>query len=345
MKSVNNILIINLMYIGDLLFTTPLLHALRVAFPSAHIAMLADEKNSGVITYNPNLSELITIDKKGYHNKLPNYLRLIADIRKRNFDLVINLHANERSSAIAAFSGAQKIVGFSAKGFSLFFDSLVKERRDIHQADAYLGVLQAVGVDKIDRHGLEMWVDEATEVVASEIWEKAFPNSQVAMPQVIGLNTGGSWPTKRWTKQGFAELADQLLTQNYGVAFFGGPMDVDDVTQILSLMKCGQHEKLAVFTGKTSLLEMAALVKKCTALITGDSGPMHIAVSRQVLVVGIFGPSDAARYAPYQQESNVIKLGCDCQPCGKHHCEIGHLCMGKITVNMILTKLQALKIN
>jgi len=116
-----NILVINLMYIGDLLFMTPLLRTLRTSFPDSHIAMLADEKNTGVIKYNPHLSEIIGIDKKGYHNKLPNYLRLIADIRKRKFDLVINLHANERASAIAAFSGAKKIVGFSAKGLGIIF--------------------------------------------------------------------------------------------------------------------------------------------------------------------------------------------------------------------------------
>lgn len=356
MESINRILVINLMYIGDLLFATPLLRVLRTSFPNAHIAMLADEKNTGVIKYNKHISELIAIDKKGHHNKLPNYLRLIADIRKHKFDLVINLHANERASAIVAFSGAGKIVGFSAKGFGIFFDCLVKERTDIHQADAYLEVLKAMDINISSNQGLEMWVDDATEERATEIWERVFPichcgknqaispSCQSSATQVIGLNTGGSWPTKRWTKRGFAELADQLLEKGYGIAFFGGPMDVSDVEEIVSRMKNGQHKKLAIFTGKTSLLEMAALVKKCTVLITGDSGPMHIAVSREVPVVAIFGPSDPKRYAPYTQENNVIKFECDCQPCGKHSCDIGHICMEKITVEMILKKLSELQI-
>lgn len=349
-----NILIINLMYIGDLLFTTPLLRTLRTNFPTAHITMLADEKNTPVIKYNKNISELIAIDKKGYHNKLSNYIGLIADMRRREFDLVINLHSNERASAIAAFSGGGKIIGFSAKGLGIFFDCLLKERTDIHQVDAYLEVLKTIPINTIDNQGLEMWVDEATERRADEIWSKAFPgrqcqyehasaSHQAVAPKVIGINTGGSWLTKRWTKRGFAELADKLLEMGYGVAFFGGPMDTADVQEVISLMKYRQHEQLGIFTGRTTLLEMAALVKKCEALVTGDSGPMHIAVSQQVPIVAIFGPSDVNRYAPYQQEGNAIRLGCTCQPCGKHKCDIGHVCMEEITVEMVLAKLRDLQ--
>ena len=329
----NKILIINLMYIGDLLFTTPLLRSIRTQFPTAHIAMLADKKNTAVIQHNKNLSEIIAIDKKGYHNKLSNYLGLIRDIRHSKFDLVINLHPNERASAIAAFSGGKKIIGFSAKGFGLFFDKLIKERKDIHQADAYLEVLHRMGIKTDNHQGLEMWVDDATQQRADDMWDQTFTK------KVIGLNTGGSWPTKRWTKKGFAELADALLDKGYGVAFFGGPMDTGDVEEVLALMKYKDREELGFFTGKTTLLEMAALVKKCTALVTGDSGPMHIAVSQKVPIIAIFGPSDANRYAPYGQEESVIRIGCPCQPCGQHSCEIGHICMEQVTVEMVLKKL------
>ena len=345
-----NILIINLMYIGDLLFTTPLLRTLRTHFPEANIAMLADEKNVDVVRYNEHLSELIAIDKKGYHNKLPNYIRLVADIRKRKFDLVINLHSNERASVIGAFSGAKKIVGYSSKGLGVFFDCLVQERTDIHQVDAYLDVLKSIGIDHFDNQGIEMWVDDVAQRRADEIWIKTFSachceqgeaisSPQTGIPKVIGINTGGSWLTKRWTKTGFSQLADRLLEQGDGIAFFGGPMDRADVEEIVSLMKHKSHAKLAIFTGKTTLLEMAALVKKCTALVTGDSGPMHIAVAVKVPVVAIFGPSDSRRYAPYRQESHVIKCGCECQPCGKHSCDVGHICMEQITVEMVLAKL------
>lgn len=320
-----SILVINLMYIGDLLFTTPLLHVLRRYFSEAHIVMLADEKNAWVIKHNPNISELIGIDKKGYHNKLPNYIRLIRSIRQRKFDLVINLHPNERASAIAAFSGAKEIVGFSARGFGLTFTKLVKELSDIHQADAYLEVLRTVGINDFSNNGLEIWTDNLSQRKADELWTGTFNKFKV-----IGINTGGSWPTKRWTKRGFSELADNLLNDGYGVAFFGGPMDKADVNEIVSNMIQSEHPALKIFTGETTLLEMAALVKKCAALVSGDSGPMHIAVAQKVPVISIFGPSNPIRYHPYGQQNAVLQSNQGCRGCGEHNCS-HHSCMTDIT--------------
>lgn len=317
------------MYIGDLLFTTPLLHVLKRCFTEAHITMLADEKNAWVIKHNPNISELVGIDKKGYHNKILNYINLIRKIRQRKFDLVINLHSNERASAIAAFSGAKEIVGFAARGFGLMFTKQVKERTDIHQAEAYLEVLKAFGVTDLRNNGLEIWTDKLSQKNAGDLWPDEFNQTKV-----IGLNTGGSWPTKRWTKQGFADLVDRLLADGYGVAFFGGPMDKEDVTDIMLKMKKGSHPLLKLFTGETSLLEMASLVKKCAALVSGDSGPMHIAVAQKVPVISIFGPSNPVRYHPYGQQDAVIRSSQQCLGCGEHTCE-HHSCMKDITAKQV----------
>jgi predicted lipopolysaccharide heptosyltransferase III len=331
------ILVINLMYIGDLLFSTPLLRSLRQQYPQAQISLLVDEKYADVVRLNPNLSELISIDKKGYHAKLGNFQRLIGQLRQQQFDLVINLHRNERSSALAAFSGGKTIVGFSKPGFSLFFNKVIAERKDIHQVQAYLEVLRAIDIPLTDC-GLELWVDELSAAAADAFWQQAFPQ-QVSHYPVIGLNTGGSWPTKRWTAEGFATLADNLLAKGYGVAFFGGPMDQADVDVILKKMEQAASPKLVVFTSKTTLLEMAALVKHCAAFVTGDSGPMHIAVSQKVPVIALFGPSDPVRYAPYRQPEAVIIAARDCLACGQHDCA-GHECMSDISPALVLQRVE-----
>lgn len=331
------ILVINLMYIGDLLFATPLFRSLKQHDPTAHISLLVDTKYADAVRFNSNISELICIDKKGYHAKLSNFSRLIGELRKKKFDLVINLHRNERSSALAGFSGGKHIVGFSKPGFGMFFDKVIAERKDIHQVQAYLEVLKVLDIP-IDDYGLEMDIDERSVIMADDLWKQAFPQQEVNYP-VIGLNTGGSWPTKRWTKAGFAELADNLLARGYGVCFFGGPMDEVDVDVILSKMKNADSPQLAVFTGKTTLLEMAALVKKCDAFVTGDSGPMHIAVSQKVPVISLFGPSDPVRYAPYRQREAVIIAARDCLACGQHDC-VGHECMAEISPDLVLRKVE-----
>lgn len=315
------ILVINLMYLGDLLFMTPLLRTLRSNYPAAKIDLLVDQNNQSVVLYNPYISELIAIDKKGYHNKLPNYLRLLFSIRKECYDLVINLHPNERASAIAAFCGAKQIVGLSAKGFGRFFSELVHKRRDIHQVDAYLEIGKILGL-RMDNHGLEMQVDRISKQNAEKLWAEA----GLWNTKVIGLNTGGSWPTKRWTTDGFAKLAEMLQQDGYQVVFFGGPMDKSMVDEIVGRMK----KKPVIFTGRVNLLELAALIKKCTVFVSGDSGPMHIATSQGVPVVAIFGPSDPVRYAPYHISHCIIKADVECLACGEHKCE-HHSCMKNVT--------------
>lgn len=344
------ILVINMLHIGDLLLATPALRTLRANFPDAHIALLADAKIDALVRYNQNIDELISVDKKGYHNKLGNYLKLILDIRKRHFDLVINLHPNERASALAAYSGGKKIVGYSSPGFGIFFDHVLnsqnfdrrlKNRPDIpHQVQEHLQLLaKTLDIKHFEDQGLEMWLDEATIEKAESTWFSAFGNQYF---KVIGFNTGASWPTKRWTPAGFAAVADDLLARGFGVAFFGGPMDVENVAQIRSLMKRGDHPRIAVFTGRTDLLQLAALLGKCSAFLTNDSGPMHVAVTQKTPTVAIFGSSNEVGYKPYDATSVVLTTPTvTCRPCGQHHCD-HHSCMVDITPATVSRQVLAL---
>ena len=169
----SKILVINMSQLGDLMLTTPVLRTLRTNYPNAHLALLADKRAADLVQYNKHINECILIDKKDADDRLVNFLKFIFRIREKNFDLVINLHRNERASAIAAFSGASKIVGYSKPGFSIFFDKVMPNpsiARHIkkgfktqyvpgsqHQVKSHFDVLrEAVGITNIDDGGLEM---------------------------------------------------------------------------------------------------------------------------------------------------------------------------------------------
>ena len=324
------------MHIGDLLLVTPVLRTLRTNFPTAHIALLADAKLADLVRLNRNIDELIIIDKKGYHDKLTNYLKFIGEIRQEQFDLVINLHKNERASFIAALSGAKKVVGYATFGPGLLFDQTIENRkRSKHQVHAHFDVLkETLGITSIDDRGIEMWLDEEAEATALAIWSQAFSETR----PVIGLNIGASWPTKRWPKEYFAELADQLVDRGFAIAYFGGPMDVDIVDQAISLMKHKDHPQVVKLTGTVTLLELAALLKKCAVFVTNDSGPMHIATAMRVPVVSMFGASPVQGFWPYNDISVVLKTPLPCHPCYKHSCKLGGLeCMYAIPVDEVLT--------
>ncbi len=333
-----NILVINLMHIGDLMLVTPVLHALRKSYPDARLSLLADKKLADLVQYNQNIDECLLIDKKGEDNHPLAFAKFILGIRRKNFDLVINLHRNERASAIAAFSGAQRIVGYSKPGFSLFFDRVLPNKKAIkHQIHSHFDVLrEAAGVKHIEDNGLELWLPPAAEKSADQIWRTSFE----AGKKVVALNIGASWKTKRWCDNYFAETADALLDEGYGIAFFGGPMDTQLVEDCIAQMRHKDSEEVQIFTGKVSLAELAALLKKCVLFITTDSGPMHVGVAMNVPIITMFGASPVPGFYPYDAKDVLLKTPEKCHPCGIHECphqgEGNMACMKHIPVSAVL---------
>ena len=144
-RDYKNILVINLMHIGDLMLVTPVLRTLRTNYPQARISLLADKKLADLVQYNRHIDECLLIDKKGRDDSLPSFIKYIWGIRKKKFDLVINLHRNERASAIAAFSGADRIVGYAKPGFALLFDQVLPNLKAVkHQIHSHFDVLEQV---------------------------------------------------------------------------------------------------------------------------------------------------------------------------------------------------------
>ena len=144
------ILVINLMHIGDLLLVTPILRTLRTNFPASYIALLADKKLADLVQYNQNIDECLLIDKKGADDTVQNFVKFIKKLRTKRFDLVINLHRNERASALAAFSGAKKIVGYAKPGFSVMFTKVCPNLKAVeHQIQSHFDVLsKALGISR-----------------------------------------------------------------------------------------------------------------------------------------------------------------------------------------------------
>ena len=333
-----NILVINLMHIGDLMLVTPVLRTLRANYPQARISLLADKKLADLVQYNKHIDECLLIDKKGKDDHFGSFFHFIMKLRKKHYDLVINLHRNERASALAAFSGAKKIVGYSKPGFSLFFDKVMPNLKAVkHQIHSHFDVLrEAVGVTKIDDGGLEMWLPEAAEQSAAHIWQQNFQPGE----RVVALNIGASWKTKRWCDDYFAETADRLIDKGYAIAFFGGPMDLELVRAAIARMRHAGSDKVRVFTGKVSLAELGAMLKKCVLFITTDSGPMHVGVAQNVPIVTMFGSSPVPGFYPYDAKDVLIKTPEKCHPCGIHECprkgEDNMACMKHIPVDAVM---------
>ena len=313
-----NILVIHLMHLGDLMLGTPVLAALRQQYPAARITLLADKKLADVVAANEHLDECLLIDKKGADGGIRGILRCAMRLRKRHYDLVINLHRNERASALAAFSGAKRIVGYAKPGFSLFFDKVLPNKKAVmHQIHSHFEVLtKAAGVEKIDDGGLEMVLPPGAEEEAARLFRAHF----FPEDRVIAFNIGASWETKRWLDSYFAACADAFIRRGYKIAFFGGPMDTALVDSCIAQMEEKESGAVVVFTGTVSLGVLAALLRRCVLFLTTDSGPMHVGVAMGVPIVTMFGASPVPGFYPYDAKDVLIKTPEPCHPCGIHHC-------------------------
>lgn len=341
------ILVINLMPLGDLLLTTPFLRALRNIYPSSRISLLADARWGDIVRLNPCIDELIALDKKRDHDTVFKQLKFIRYIRSQHFDLVLNLHYNERSSLIAVSSGAGLRVGYANRYFAPFMD-FYQENRCLrkHIVESHYDVLREkllIDNERISDNGLELVIGVKEAAIAGLKWRTIWNNHPP--DKVIGLNIGASWPTKRWPVEYFAELAGKLAAKGYALAFFGSAPERELVERCVGLISRDQScsPKIAVFTGELSLMELASCLRNCAALVTNDSGPLHIAVSQAVPTLSFYGPSPVPGFAPYNNYSVVLKSALACHPCREWVCPLGTLqCMYNLTPEIALRELDEL---
>lgn len=329
------ILVTDTMHIGDILFATPFLRALRRAYPDADITIMVKEECADVMRYNPHINQLMLINKDMHHSNFLNIFRMCRSLRRNNYDMVINLHAVDWISIIALFATKKFRTGFSAPLFRKFFTLPVMPDYEIHSVKNYLNIMIALGkAEYIDNDGLEMHTNLETDNNINEIWKSLnIPPEK----KVIGLNPGGTWTTKQWSATGFARLIEIIDHEGMVPVLFGGKADTDIADDILRQTDI----KPIILTGRLSLLELASALRHCSVLVTNDSGPMHIAVSQGVPVAAIFGPSDSRRYAPYGDKNIIIKADYECIPCNKRECPTTH-CMTSITPEKIFAAVQLL---
>ncbi|MDR2006940.1 MAG: glycosyltransferase family 9 protein [Acidaminococcales bacterium] len=312
-----NIIVTFLMQMGDLALTTPFLHALRRAAPQAKISYLIDEKWLDIMSENPDLDEVLTVDRKGRDRGLPALWRRAAGLRRRPFDLLINLNPSERCSFLAAFSGAKYKAGAVHRLFSPFFDRPLRLDRSLHAADMYLDVLRRLGCPAADGAGLKIIPPPAGEERAAAF----FAASGIADgDKLAGFNVGSASAAKRWLPERFAIVADHLADKGFKIVFFGSAAELPIVEEAAARMKA----RPIVATGRLTVGALAAAIRRMNIFITNDSGPMHLAVSQKVPLLAFYGPSKPELYGPYKAEGAIVlraePICPGCRDRMKHQC-------------------------
>ena len=308
------ILVTFLMHLGDLTLTTPFIHALRKAAPDSHITMLVDEKLKDVVLFNPYLDEVITIDKKGRDNSILALIACARQLSKHNFDVLINLHPNERCSFIDALTKVKLRTGTTHSIFKWRWDVFTPLDRTMHAADMYLDVLKQLGVKDLTNNGLEIFPGERHIEEANTFWQE---HSVTPEDKLIGFNIGSAVVTKRWAPERFAAVADHFANNGYKVVYFGGAMDEEMVQDAVSHMQTTP----VIATGAFGIGGLAAAM-----------------ISQKVPIVAMYGPSNPKLYGPYTKDAIIVTAEPPCTGCAggmKHQCS-DMQCMTRLTVAQVI---------
>ena len=337
-----NILLIRLREIGDVVFTTPAVRAVRHRFPAARITYVVEPAALPVVARNPHIDEVIVAPRATGWSGLMAEAALIQRLRSASYDIAIDFHGGPRASLLTWLSGARTRIGYTIAGRGWMYTRRVERPRELrarHSVENQWDLLEPLDIPRPDRTAcpVEMLVDpEAAAAVADRLARVGVgPDDRVIVVHVSAGN-----PFRRWPIASFAAVAAELADSDprHRVVVTSGPSEREAADLVIADAHAalGPERGRRVLTcGEFSLAELRALVDRAALFVGGDSGPLHIAATSHVPIVALYGPTLPARSAPWRsavwRAEAVETHGLPCRPCDQRKCEPGDFrCLGWI---------------
>lgn len=341
------ILLVRLRLIGDVVFTTPAVRALRRAYPDATMTYLVETDAAPVVRGNPHLDEVLAVSRRTGLARLADDLRLGRALRRRRFDLVVDFHGGPRSAWLTWLSGARRRLGYTIAGRTWMYTEAVARPRALrprHSVQNQWDLLAPLGIAPPEpaRDAVEMPEHlEARDRVNDRLRRADVTPSQV----LIVLHVSAGNPFRRWPAAAFAELTARLVAADAArrVVLTAGPSEAGAAEAIARSAQDRlppQRRPHVLRCGEFDLAELRSLVARAALFIGGDSGPLHIAGTSQTPVVGLYGPTLPVRSAPWR-DPRLVTLSVepgplDCRPCDQRVCAPGDFrCLAGISATAV----------
>jgi lipopolysaccharide heptosyltransferase II len=327
------ILIIKMTAVGDIVLSTAAFRAIRYKFPNARIYCLTSPQTSGIVESCPHINEVIIFDP--LLKNLKAVWTLSQKLRRYHFDKVVDLQNNKVSHLLSFLTMPKESYGYNNGKFGFLLSKRIKNNiRNIPPVEHQFRILKMLGIDYDPHVKLELFPSLKDDAYIQELLDSEWlSDGQI----FVGLNISASaqWPSKNWPLEHMAKLCDILGHKNIRVILTG---ENKDKTLSRKLM-ANARAKPASFVGKTSILQLAALIRRCKVYISPDSAPLHVAAGMQVPIIAFFGPTDAKRHMPPADKSLVLHKEMKCSPCYSGICKIKtHACMIEISPEEVARK-------
>ena len=341
------ILLVRLRLIGDVVFTTPMLRALRRHHPQAHLTYVVEPMAAPVVLGNPHLDEVIVAPKpRSGIGRLADDASLALRLRRERFDIAIDLHGGPRSGLLTLASGAPTRIGYRIAGRSWMYTHVVPRAADLlprHSVVNQWDLLEPLGIGACDpaRDAMEMPDDPAA---ASRIDLRLTDAGIGPAHRLVVVHVSAGNPFRRWPSESFATLIVELAKRDPARRFMitSGPSEADAARAVAEAARqaLGGASR-AVAHGQFEIGELRALTARAALYIGGDSGPLHIAATTRTPVVALFGPTLPERSMPWRDPrwfGEAIDVGAlPCRPCHQRTCVPGDFrCLTGITADRVV---------
>ena len=333
------ILIIKFSSLGDIILSTAALRAAREKFPPENfkISFLTREESKDILLRSPYIDELLVCDLKNKDRGLKGLWAIGHVLRKKNFDIVIDLQNSRASHILSYLSGCVNRYGYDNGKFGrLLNHSIPDEKPPIDPVTHQFRILKMLGIDLLDNR-LELWPSSEDAKAVDELLNAQWLSET---QKIVGINISASqrWGTKHWPLEYLVCLCEELGLKDIRVVITGTEQDLVFANTLVNSLR---NTKIINACGKTSINELAVLIKSCDVFISADSSPLHIASAVGTPFIALFGPTDERRHLPPGKNYIVINKGLDCSPCYKTKCRTKR-CMIEITPAEVLAAVEKL---
>jgi len=328
-------------WVGDMVISLPALEAVKENFPQSNLVVLARPWVIPLIENNPAVDQVLPLRKgRGYLTDIIEIIRVAGLIRSMKFDLAI-LFQNAFEAALLAYLGGIRFrIGYNTdcRGF-LLSHSVIRDEKilKVHQVEYYLSILRAMGWEAKTQDPCLFVGERDVESIGSILLSKGIQQDDL----LVGLSPGAIYgPAKRWPPERFATIGDWAIERWGAKVIVLGSQGEQDICK--SLSQSMKHTPMD-FSGRTTLGEAMALIKRCHFFITNDSGLMHVASALGRPMVAIFGSTDSNATGPRSEKARVVKHDIACAPCLKPKCPTDFRCMLEIEPSEIWREMEILK--
>ena len=318
--------------IGDFLHSLPAVEALRNAFPDARITVVTARELADLVEAHPAVDERIYVPWDLFRGDVRGLLRFIGELRARRPDLFVDMKSNVKSFLMRRLSGAGKVLRYRKQ------KRVRPGERRLHAVENLLETVEPA-TGKVPGSPFRVYLRREDEEATDAFLRDTLPaESPVGRKVALNPTVGWAIPSRLWPPESFGRLGDRIARElGAGVFFTGGPSD----REYLDKIAAGMTERPVIAAGRLTLGETAALIKRCDLLVSGDTGPLHIAAGVGTKVIGLYGSVSTDRSQPWGEGHVVIKKDLWCLPCEEKVCPLATMqCMKDITVDEVFEEVR-----